>query len=263
MQIITEDRISSISTTNEDTNYPVENALDDHVKKVYKTDNTGVSTITLYIESVTNKRASQGSNAVALFGLNNCSYVEFDWGESTTIEYGVLHEWGYKQRFLDRLFFDYGRMESDSNGEHILQIKLDGDGLYKPQVGRIYAGFSFSIPDPKTLVTSKEDKSIIVDLDNGFEYTYKRNQVENADLDIQFTDADMFYGIRGLLDESVPNPIVAQVDGIPDYSIDTNSGLPFWLYRKFLFYGRLKEPCKVNIPDQFQYNISFGLREVL
>jgi hypothetical protein len=258
MQIITEDRISSISADSEDTNYPVENALDDHVKKIYKTDNTGITTITLYIESVTNKNVPQGSNAVALFGLNECFSVEIDWGESSTITYTTEHGWGYTRKFLDRLFLDYGRMESDSNGEHILQIKLDGNDTYnKPQVGRIYAGFSFSIPDPKTLVTSKEDNSIVVDLDNGFEYTYKRNQVEMADFDIQFTDADMFYGIRRLLDDSVPNPIVAQVDGIPDYSISTD------YYRMFLFYGRLKEPCKVNIPDQFQYNTSFSLKEVL
>jgi hypothetical protein len=262
MKIIFEDRISEISSDSEQANYPIENALDDHSKKVWKSDSGTITTVTLKTES-NDLVTTHGKNGIALINLSNCYDVTviIQDDESTAYVFDTYTNFGYGRVFIDNVFLEYDRADGDSIGEHTVILEFNGFSSAKPQCGRIYAGFSYTFPDPKTFTTTKEDESIIVDLDNGFEYTFKRNQVNTPDFEIQIPmdgtyDENDFKGFVRLADESIPNPIVVKLDGPPGY-IDST-------YSKYLmYYGRLREPCRVNIPDQFQYNIGFGLKEVL
>ena len=68
MKIIKGQKITSVAATSEDTNYPKENVLDEHPKKLWKAA-SGVTTATLTFEIDTN------SGAMAMFNTNAISAV--------------------------------------------------------------------------------------------------------------------------------------------------------------------------------------------
>lgn len=179
MKVIYTNNITAVAVSEENSNYPKENLLDDHPRKVWRATSKD-ATITLTLSSAT---------AVAIFNTNAASAtVTLKNGGSTITSafydlsgiydyYSWLNDLGEAQYSL---WFDYG--DYPQGGSHTVEFALDTlSATTTLQAGVAFGGLAYQTERGIRYGAKEglEDYSIKKELSNGSRYWRKRDVVRS------------------------------------------------------------------------------------
>lgn len=215
MRVIYPDNITSVEADAENANFPDDNLLDKHPKKLWK--GTGNSHTVLAVVTsgsgfaIFNTNAT-GITATILSGLeavwdsstawhSGTQWFDGDMGTSTVYELdpaGVGSMWG-----------DY--IEIDRS--HILQLEFVADSGTVLEAGVLVAGTVNTFNDPKYGINEGLfDFSIVKELNNGAIYTRKRDTVRTFSWSIlDDRDPDFYTFFRTIGQQIGPDPLAWRI----------------------------------------------------
>ena len=253
MVIIPDDLIEEIESTSENTEFLATNMLDDHSRKTWGAASSA-TTATINVKTI-------GATADALM-------LYYLLGDSVTVTI-------YNQTNLGGAIIAgptvTDLLETDSYYSNAVQIpgvwttytspgvphsaKIEisrtGD---EPEIGRAYGGKRWTISkNPQWgLDRSPEDHSVIYDLDNGYEYIYKRNtrRIFNGSLELIGNPPTEYFTFLHMMEQLGPNPVSVLMasDVTPEY--------------RYLMYGRFAD-IKATEGTYNLSTINFTLKEFL
>jgi hypothetical protein len=228
--------IETASATNEDANFPAQNVLEIHSKKRFKA-TTHSSTVTLTMGG--------GSNALALYNIQADSItLTGDINDSLSL----VHNDGYGEYKAMAAFFAYSEIATT----HTINVELTA-ASNDIALGIAFGGKAFGFTNPQWgLGNGSKSHSIIYDLDNGFEYIFKRNLSEMPTFSFQISSRTEYWNLLRLLKARYPNPIICKADDMETAE-----------EHNLIWYGRLDSEPKGTLSTFGSYNVSFGLKEFL
>jgi len=237
MKILFKNIIETVSATNENDNFPVENIRDIHSKKRFKSTSIS-STITLTMGG--------GSNALALYNVQADSIV-LSGAVSKTID--LTRDDGYGEYTAPSVFIEY----PEESTVHTIYATLSTTTSDIVTCGIAYGGKAYTFKNPDWGLGNKSiSHSIIYDLDNGFEYIFQRNLSETPSFSFRTSDRAEYWNLLRLLKTTYPHPIVLKIDELEE-SEQHNA----------IWYARLTSEPSGTLSSFNDYSISFELKEFL
>lgn len=197
MKVIAENKISTVLANSENANFPDDNLLDIHPKKVWKADATNTAVITFEIDAGTSGLALFNTNArFADVEITDANYVE--WFDGTTWFNGT--EWVSTEVVCDSeisqngssyaLWVDYDYINSALNAVLTLTA-LPGQTL---EAGVGFSGLAIDFKNPKyEIKQGLIDYSIFATYSNGAEYYEKKDTVRTFSVQIIEDRENDFY----------------------------------------------------------------------
>jgi hypothetical protein len=197
LKVIAVNKISSITVDSENANFPIENVLDEHPKRQFKSDGDYQATITCVVAA--------GTSGIGIFGTNargsNITITDpnsIDWFSESA--WDDESEWAYSepQAVIEiaqsgdsyALWGDFDYINSPMNVEIILTTTLGGT----LEVGVLRIGEAVEFKNPKYgLQEGLVDYSIIAENSNGSTYYKQRDIVRTFSGQIFETRDDDFY----------------------------------------------------------------------
>jgi len=253
MIIIPEDLIEEIESDTEDPEFLATNMLDDHSRKVWAAANGAVSA-TINIKTI-----GAAANALMLYYLLGDSATITVYNQ-TNLAGGVIygptaHDLLETDSYYTNLVQVPGVWATYTSPgvPHSAKIEISRTGD-EPEIGRAYAGKKWDIgKNPKWgLDRSPEDHSVVYDLDNGYEYIYKRNtrRIFSGTLGLTGNPATDYFTFLHMMEQIGPNPVaVLMASGVTP------------VYR-YLMYGRFANISATEATYNFS-TINFTLKEFL
>ncbi len=200
------EKLSSVSASSENAEYPASNLEDTKIKKVWKSSGGNTATLTATVGA--------GANNLALFGTNAVTAI-------VTIKIGAAVQETQNfaltsgSRTYQRLWCSY----STISVVHTVEITLaaaSGD-VVEAGVLKIGVGDDFKNPE-YGLGEGRKDFSITKELNNGAFYIRKRNSVRTFSVNLQTPRETDFYAFGDLYDHYGPLAIAwLLAEDINDY----------------------------------------------
>ena len=253
MIIIPEDLIEEIEANSENTEFLATNMLDDHSRKVW-TSITGVTSATINVKTI-----GAEANGLLLYYLIGDSVTVTVYDQTNlagSIIYGpTAHDLLETDSYYSNevqvpgVWLTYTSPGAAHSAK--LEISRTGD---EPEIGRVFGGKRWTIStNPKWGFGRKpSDESIIYDLDNGYEYIYKRNirKTFSGSLELVGNPATEYFTFMHMMEQIGPTPVAVLMaqDVTPVY--------------RYLMYGRFADVSGTEAT----YNtstINFTLKEFL
>uniref|UniRef100_A0A6M3INR4 Uncharacterized protein n=1 Tax=viral metagenome TaxID=1070528 RepID=A0A6M3INR4_9ZZZZ len=208
MKVIYPDKVTGVTAANALANYPDDNLLDGHPKKIW---NSGVS-----VSSVT-VSVSEGANAVGFAGVSAVSIALTvkNSNSSTTLLSKVSYDLkginNYYKFFTDSytsytsFWIDYDYQSVDHN----LVFDFENVSGSTAQAGIVKAGPARGFYEPGfDLSESMMDYSIVKELNNGAFYIRKRDVVKTYSGTVELErDGDFYVFMRDVILKEGPNPL--------------------------------------------------------
>lgn len=228
MKIIYNNEIQTISASSSQNTYPVANAIDDNIGKVWKSVQAtgGPSPVTMSFDVP----VVAGSTIVlAMLGIKNAPTVSISAHYSIVTGYGTnppsyadktfvlsgIDANGVQTKIYDRLWAEYA---APSSGTLSFLVTLSGLSLY--EIAEIVSGRAISLPDPQYGASqTREDNSIKQKLAGGGYHVHDASKPRKFNLSwimerqAQFDDLDALYNERGsrplamLISENMPDTV--------------------------------------------------------
>jgi len=233
MMIIWQNLTESISADQTEANFPASNMLERHSRKRWRS-GAYSATITASVSS--------GSSALTLYNLLADTADVTVGGE--THSFNLLRDDGWGQYRLGHLFLEYGAV----SGTHTVTIDLAASadtvkcGLFFAGVGTQWTNPDFGAGLGATR------HSIVYDLDNGFEYIFKRNHSEAPSFTMMCRTKEEMFNFKRLAQLIDPNPAVFQVENFAD---------------QMVYYARFDQIPSPKASSLGKYPITFALKEYL
>ena len=253
MIIIPEDLIEEIEADSENSEFLAVNMLDNHSRKVW-TPADSVTSATINIKTI-----GAAANGLMLYYLIGDSVTITVYNETNlggSIIYGptahdLLETDSYytNEVQIPGVWVTY----TSPGVAHSAKVVISRTGD-EPEIGRAFAGKRWVLSkNPKWgLGRSPSDESIIYDLDNGYEYIYKRNtrRMYDGSLELIGNPPTEYFTFLHMMEQIGPNPVAVLMaqDVTPVY--------------RYLVYGRFADIKGTEA----SYNIStinFTLKEFL
>ena len=210
MIIIPEDLIEEIESSSEDTEFPAVNMTDDHSRKVWAAANS-ITSATISINNI-----GSASDALMLYYLIGDSvtitvYDAIDLGGSIIAGPTVTDLLETDSHYTNEVQIPGVWTTYTSPGAaHSAKVEISRTGD-EPEIGRAFAGKRWKIStNPKWgLGRTPEDHSIIYDLDNGYEYIYKRNirRIRSGSLELVGNPPTEYFTFLHMIDQIGPTPV--------------------------------------------------------
>jgi hypothetical protein len=249
--------VSGVTASSQHPEYPVDNVLDDHPKKVWMSDNTGMSSLTFYIDEET--------DAITLFGTNAIKIL-FHISDPNGIEWEILVEWDSETGWSNNVGYGTGLFELYQNGD-TYAIWLDIDPVSIPlevtmelvaaddapvEVGILWTGKKVEMDTNPSMGLNEGliDYSITKELSNGAIWVKDRDIVRYFSGEIDVIRERKFYEfLYGIARNIGQNPIPWKI---------TNLNTTDWI-----LFGKFD-----SMPSGSHYSInntriSFAIKEVL
>lgn len=212
MKVIYPEKISSVAADEENANYPDDNVLDNHPKKVWKATSK---------DAQMKLTCTGGTSAVAVFNTNadTVTITVKNEAESETLVAAQAYDLKGTDTYLEFI---------QDGGEHWTQIWHDY--TYQPdpvvviidfeaavgaiaEAGVIRCGIAMTFQDPKAgLQEGLKDYSIIKKLNNGAIYTRKRDVVRTFSGIITLErDRDFYFFLRDTIQQVGPEPLAWRI----------------------------------------------------
>jgi len=236
MKILCDNIIEETSATNEDSNFPIQNILESHSRKRFKsTSHSSVITLTM----------GGGSNALCLYNVQADS---ISLSGSVVESINLVRDDGYGAYNATSVFFEYATIATT----HTINVTLSATSNVVA-CGIAFGGKAYDFRNPDWgLGNDSVSHSVIYDLDNGFEYIFKRNMSETPNISFRTPDKAEYWNLLRLLKTTYPNPIVVKIDSLEEN--EQHNGI---------WYARLNAEPKATMSSFNDYSISFGLKEFL
>ena len=253
MIIIPNDLIEEAEADSEDPEFLVSNLLDNHSRKTWAAAN-GVTSATINIKNI-----GPTADALMLYYLVGDSVTVTIYNQTnlagsiiagpTTTDLLVNDSYYSDTVLIPAVWTTY----TSPGVAHSAKIEISRTGD-EPEIGRAFAGKRWTLSkNPKWgLGNNPDDHSIIYDLDNGYEYIYKRNvrKVRSGTLELIGNPATEYHTFLHMMEQIGPNPVaVLMAEGISP------------IYR-YLMYGRF-DGVKGTEASYNLSTINFTLKEFL
>ncbi len=253
MIIIPSDLIEEIEADSEDSEFPATNMADNHCRKSWVTAD-GVTSATVNLKTI-----GAAANALCIYYLLGDSAtitVYDDVNLAGSVIYGptahdLLETNSYfaNEVQVPGVWVEY----TGPGAPHSAKIEITRTGD-RPEIGRAFAGKKWALTKNPTwgLGRNPEDHSIIYDLDNGFEYIYKRNirRIYEGNLELTGNPPTEFLTFMNMVELLGPTPVPVLM---------AQNVTPVYPY---VFYGRISNvkgtEAKYNLST-----VSFTLKEFL
>ena len=253
MVIIPEDLIEEIESNSEDSEFLVTNMIDDHSRKVWAAA-SGATTAIINIKTI-----GAAANGLMLYYLIGDSVTITVYNQTnlagsiiagpTTTDLLETDSYYSNEVQIPAVWTTY----TSPGVAHSAKVEISRTGD-EPEIGRSFAGKRWVLSkNPKWgLSRNPEDHSVIYDLDNGYEYIYKRNirKIRAGSLELVGNPPTEYYTFLHMMEQIGPTPVAVLMaqDVTPEY--------------QYLMYGRF-DGVKGT---EASYNIStinFTLKEFL
>jgi len=233
MIVIWQNLTETISADNAEANFPASNMLERHSKKRWR---SGVYSATI--------TASVGSGASALALHNLMADTADVTVDGVTHNYNLLRDDGWGQYRLGHLFLDYGAV----TGTHTVTVDLAASAD-TVKCGLFFAGVGTKWTNPEFGAgIGAQRHSIVYDLDNGFEYIFKRNHSEAPSLTMMCRTKEEVLNFKRMAQALDPNPAIFKIENFAD---------------QLLYYARFDQMPSPKLSSFAQYPVSFTLKEFL
>jgi len=210
MKVIYPDKVSGVTAANADANYPDDNLLDNHPKKIWRysgVTDSGDVTVAVY----------SGANAVGFAGISATSIaltVKNAASSSTLadkVSYDLKGINTYFKFFTDT-FTSYTSFWIDydyQDIEHNLIFEFAHSSGNTIETGVVRAGPARGFYEPGfNLVEGMKDYSIVKELNNGAFYIRKRDIVKTFSGDVELKrDGDFYVFMRDVVQQEGANPL--------------------------------------------------------
>lgn len=253
MIILPSDLIEEIESNSEDTEFPAINMLDDHSRKVWAAANAATSAI------INIKTIGAAANALMLYYLIGDSVTVTVYNQTNLAGSVIYGPTAHDLLETDSYYTNDVQVPgvwltyTSPGVAHSAKIEISRTGD-EPEIGRAFAGKQWVLSkNPQWgLGRSPEDFSIVYDLDNGYEYVYKRNirRIMGGVLELVGNPATEYHTFMHMIRRIGPNPVAVLM---------AQNVTPVYQY---LMYGRFADVSGTEA----SYNIStinFTLKEFL
>ena len=253
MIIIPDDLIEEIEADSEDSEFLVTNMLDDHSRKVWSAANGTMSA------EINIKTISAAANALMLYYLIGDSVTVTVYNQTNLAGSAIYGPTAHDLLETDSYYTDGVQIPgvwvtyTSPGVPHSAKLEISRTGD-EPEIGRAFAGKKWDIgKNPQWGISrSPEDHSVVYDLDNGYEYIYKRNirRIFDGSLELRGNPPTDYFTFLHMMEQIGPNPVAVLMAG------DVTP-----IYR-YLMYGRFTG-IKATEGSYNLSTINFTLKEFL
>lgn len=234
MKIVFDNLTETVTADANESGFPAGFMLNEHSLKKWK---AGATTATITAS------LSTGSNALAMHNVV-ADLVIVTVGSDDPVTYTMLSDDGWGEYRETSLYHAY----TAKTGTHTAIIELTSATL-EVDAGILFSGIETEWTMPKWGVDiSGKSHSIVYDLDNGFEYTFRRNKSNTPKFTIASNDQLEVFNFKRLAEAHYPSPLILYIDT---------------LVKPVTYYGRMDSFPKIQLTTYNNYVISFGLKEFL
>lgn len=253
MIILPSDLIEEIEASSEDAEFLAVNMLDDHSRKVWTSANS-VTSATINVKTI-----SAAADALMLYYLLGDSVTITVYDQTNLAGSIIYGPTAHDLLETDSYYTDDVQIPgvwityTSPGVAHSAKLEITRTGD-EPEIGRVFAGKRWTLStNPKWgMGRNPEDFSVVYDLDNGYEYIYKRNirKVRSGSLELVGNPATEYFTFLHMMQRIGPNPVAV---------LTVQNVTPIYQY---LLYGRFADIKGTEA----SYNIStinFTLKEFL
>lgn len=253
MMIIPSDLIEEIESDSEDSEFPATNMLEDHSHEVWAAANS-VTSATINIKTI-----GAAANGLMLYYLIGDSVTVTIYNQTNLAGSIIAGPTATDLLISDSYYSNEVQIPgvlttyTTPGVPHSAKVEISRTGD-EPEIGRAFAGKRWEITkNPKWGIDrNNEDHSIIYDLDNGYEYIFKRNTRRefSATLGLTGSPPTEYFTFLEMMEQIGPNPVpVLMASGVtPAY--------------RYLMYGRFSNLSATEATYNMS-TINFTLKEFL